>query len=122
MRVFGDRQEGKTEMLLAYAEKLCRDGHRVLYVTRDWKLARDGLMRAAQSVEGLSGFTSYRSHGNERITHESGGEVRFMSAACEGRGLIADTLLLDDVAPDSAYAFMPIMAAARDSRVVAASL
>jgi hypothetical protein len=109
-------------MLLAYAEKLCRTGYRVLYVTRDWEMARNCHLRANQSVGELAGFRVFRSNGNERILHESGGEVRFLSAACEGRGLTADTLILDDVAPDYADAFYPLLSAAEEPRVVVASL
>ena len=109
-------------MLLAYAEKLCRDGQRVLYVTRDWRLAHNCFLRVEESVYGLPGFQAFRANGKQRITHESGGEVRFMSIATEGRGFTANTLILDDVDPVHADSFRCVVGALPDARMVMASL
>lgn len=96
-RVFGDRQTGKTEMMLAFVEKLCREGQKVLYVSDGRPLARNNFLRVRQSVEGVDGFSSYCANGAERVVHESGGVCKFISANTEARGFIADTMFLDDV-------------------------
>lgn len=104
VRVIGDRQTGKTEMLLAFAEKLCREGQKVLYVADGGRLARNCFYRSEKSVYGLSGFHAYSTSGSERIVHESGGELRFTSArAAAPRGWLADTMFLDDVPMDYGF-------------------
>lgn len=115
-RVFGDRQAGKTEMLLAFAEKLCREGQKVLYVSNGHATARNDFMRVRQSVGSVDGFSSYCANGAERIVHESGGELKFISAgAATPRGWLADTMFLDDVRMDYGFDY-PV------ERVVRASL
>jgi len=104
VRVIGDHKSGKTEMLLAMAEKLCRHGHKVLYIAESWPQARECFYRMDRDLYGQSGFKSYRTHGSERVTHESGGSVCFMANTKNaGRGLVADTILLDDVRADFDY-------------------
>lgn len=122
VRVIGDRQTGKTEMLLAFAEKLCREGQRVLYMTRDRKLAQNCFRRVEESVYDLPGFRAYRTNGQERVTHESGGELRFMTVAREPRGLTVNTLILDDVDPVYANIYAPVLSTLPDSHLVMATL
>lgn len=114
-RITGDRQSGKTELLLALAEKLCRQGQQVLYVTDGWSLARNCFCRMEQSVENLPGYRAYRGSGRERIEHETGGTVHFVSSASVKTFGPVDTLLLDDVRTDYEFSYP-------DTRVIRATL
>ena len=122
IRIIGDRQTGKTEMLLAYAEKLCRTGQRVIYITRDHRLADDAFLRVTQSVDGAPGYSIRRGHGKERIAHESNGSIHFTPVSRAWHGLVADTLILDDVDPVFADRHIPSLAASPNSRMIVASL
>lgn len=104
-------------MLLAFAEQLCREGQTVLYVADRYTTAANNFRRVERSVYGIPGFHAYRSNGNERITHESGGELRFASAgAAKPRGWMPDTLFLDDVSTDWGCDLPPV------AHTIAASL
>lgn len=102
-------------MLLALAEKLIRYGEKVLYVTNDWTSAHNCFIRAAESVETLPGYRCFRTNGAERITHESGGELKFRSVSAKPLFERVDTLLLDDVYGDYDHVYPA-------SRVVRTSL
>jgi molybdopterin-guanine dinucleotide biosynthesis protein len=95
--IAGDRQTGKTELLLALAEKCIRHGKNVLYVSQDMNYATH-LMRSIDGDHfGDDDFKTHRAHGNERIEHSSGGTLFFSSPRSNRwRGQAIDTLILDD--------------------------
>ena len=96
--VLGDRQTGKSEMLIALAAWLIREGQRVLYVGHDMTTVTDKMRRLERNVYGDDAYTIHRAHGAEGVTHASGGQVIFASERSgRGRGFNCDALILDEV-------------------------
>jgi len=95
--IIGDRMAGKSYMLVALAEKLMRRGFKVLYVAADMNVARERLYNVAETADFDPRFKVYRGNGNEHVKDlRSDGAIYFSSARSNNRGLVVDTLILDD--------------------------
>lgn len=93
----GERQTGKTEMVIERMVRHAREGMRVAYVSQTLKYAMNTMYRidARQEPDVVK---VYRTHGRERIEFTSGGVIRFLAASKDGpRGLMLDVLVWDDV-------------------------
>lgn len=89
--IAGERQTGKTEMIIDRMVRHAQDGMRVAYVGPTMACARETQSRAESR-----GGKSRRRNGEERIDYASGGSILFLSAGSL-RGLVLDALVWDDV-------------------------
>lgn len=108
----GDRQSGKTEMLVALTDWLIRAGQRVLYVGNYMPSVKESMRRLELSIDGDSDYVICRRNGQESVSHKSGGLVIFASVLSKrGRGFNCDSLILDEVpcyvhaSPDAKFVY-----------------
>lgn len=94
--IHGERQTGKTEMLIDRLVRHAQDGMRIAYVGRTLKSAVD-VQRRMEALD-IPGAVFRRGHGCESVRFASGGVIRFLAAGRDsGRGLCIDVLAWDDV-------------------------
>lgn len=93
--ISGERQTGKTEMVIDRMVRHARDGVSVAYAGFNLPCSIEVFRRIEQRQD--SDVVRYRrTHGSESVSYESGGSIRFVSP---GRAAVvgADVLVLDDV-------------------------
>ena len=103
IQVFGDRQEGKTHLLLGFAASEALSGKSVVFECRDWNVAADAQRRLIDSHLSASFMSRVSmSHGNRKVRTNTGGCVMFVSGRCGGsaRGVNADVHIFDEATPD----------------------
>lgn len=92
IEVFGDRQVGKSYLLMLAAVDAAQQGQRVLYDTGSRTMARERFLQLEQHLQRLGILVkTYRSSGSERLYVESGGAIYFG----EGRGTVPDLHIID---------------------------
>ena len=101
IKVSGDRQTGKTHLLLELAAFEAIAGKSVLFECHDWKVAEDAHRRLLdQHMPQQYVERSWQSNGNRLVTTLNGGSVRFLSGAGNAyRGGRADAHIFDEVEP-----------------------
>ncbi|SKY24269.1 Uncharacterised protein [Mycobacteroides abscessus subsp. bolletii] len=100
--VSGDRQHGKTHILLDLVAGELRRGRLVLYETSDWPVAQERHRNLvnAHLMPGIDNLERVcRSANDLSIRHRSGGRVQFLSIgrSRSGAHYRADTYVFDDV-------------------------
>lgn len=94
----GDRQVGKTHLLIGFAASEAIAGKSVLFECYDWKYATEVWRRFLNCCESVDQVR--RSNGNLSVTTTTGGSVRFLSGkARAARGFHADVHIFDQVVP-----------------------
>ncbi len=127
IEVFGDRQVGKTEMVMSSALLHAAEGKQVLWLAPLKKAAVDVLHRYShwrQSAHPLGRVIDLVrfAHGSERV--ESGdGRIVFRSVNAPGRGVLPNVIVCDEVefTPAVLSALMPAMIRAEKMYVLTCS-
>ncbi|WPH57621.1 hypothetical protein [Mycobacterium phage WXIN] len=95
--ITGERQTGKTEMVIDRMVRHAREGMKVAYIGQTLVYAQHVQARIENRDE-AGVVKSYRANGAQRITFSSGGSIRFLSAGKDSlRGFDLDALVWDDV-------------------------
>lgn len=94
LTIIGDRQEGKTHLLLDIAARDIRDGKTVVFMGHNHATERDAMERFLEIHIAPAECAQARwSRGNWQVCHVSGGVVHFAPSRVPGS---VDTFLLDD--------------------------
>lgn len=119
------RQNGKTKLLVPRIIMDLRAGKRIIHTAQNRILPREvfravanQLLRAGEIPKG--GFRI--ANGQERLTHESGGEYVIVAPQRGSRGLAADTLIFDELREFEDYeviaAATPTLTASSDPQII----
>ncbi|SHT53644.1 Uncharacterised protein [Mycobacteroides abscessus subsp. abscessus] len=127
IEIFGDRQVGKTEMVMSSALLHAAEGKLVLWLAPLTVAAVDVLRRYQywQWDHPLAALIKrvYTGNGNEHVLTNSGGRIVFRSVNTSGRGVLPDVIVCDDVefTPAVLSALTPAMSRAEKMYVLTCS-
>ena len=95
--IAASRQNGKTEVLLPRIRDDLNRGRRVIHTAQNRTLPRQVFLRVARSMDPLDVISIRYANGQEKIEMRNGGSYTIIAPQRGGRGLSADTLIIDEV-------------------------
>src|SRR6478735_4146491 len=93
--ISGERQSGRTDMLLAIAMRDAWLGRRVLYETDSDTSLKEAFRRFCDDLPRVHVKTVYAGNGDEHVVFQSNGRVYFQNCRRHGGCPTVDTIILD---------------------------